>query len=84
MRDFAPRFSASCSRNGATTQLRLLPQPLYRLADEKRKILDGGLFALVVSNDHALHRAALGVNIGMLFAVKPRLARRLPFGAQVE
>jgi len=51
MRGLARRFSASCSRNGETTQLRLLPQPLYRFVDEQRGTPDGGLFALVVSND---------------------------------
>lgn len=51
MRNLARRFSASCSRNGETTQLRLLPQPLHRFADEPRGTLDGALFALVVSND---------------------------------
>jgi len=31
--------------------LRLLPQPLYRYADEMQGILDGALFSLGVSND---------------------------------
>jgi len=54
MRSLARRFSASCTRNGETTQLRLMPQPLYRFADEQHDTHDGGLFALVVSNDPEL------------------------------
>jgi hypothetical protein len=54
MRELARKFSASCSRNGETTQLRLQPQPLYRFADEQGGIQDGGLFSLVVSNDPEL------------------------------
>jgi hypothetical protein len=51
MRAQARRFSAACTLNEDTTQLRLLPQPLYRYADEKQGLLDGAVFALVVSND---------------------------------
>jgi hypothetical protein len=56
MRSLARRFTASCynSRTDEPTELRLLPQPLYRYADEKERILDGGLFAFVVSNDPEL------------------------------
>jgi len=52
MRTIARRFSAECFYKEETaTQLRLLPQPLYRLADEKQGVVDGALFAMVVSND---------------------------------
>jgi hypothetical protein len=51
MRTLARRFSAACTFKEDTTQLRVLPQPLYRYADEKQGLLDGALFALVVSND---------------------------------
>jgi hypothetical protein len=51
MRALARRFSAACTYKEDTTQLRLLPQPLYRYTDDKGNILDGALFALVVSND---------------------------------
>jgi hypothetical protein len=56
MRSLARRFTARCheSRTDEPTELRLLPQPLYRYADEKARILDGGLFAFVVSNDPEL------------------------------
>lgn len=56
MRSLARRFTASCynSRTDEPTELRLLPQPLYRYADEKEHILDGSLFAFVVSNDPEL------------------------------
>lgn len=51
MRAQARRFSAACTLKEDTTQLRLMPQPLYRYADEKQGLLDGAVFALVVSND---------------------------------
>jgi hypothetical protein len=53
MRTLARRFTAVCyhPKTDAPTDLRLLPQPLYRFADEKAGVLDGGLFAFVVSND---------------------------------
>lgn len=52
MRDIARRFSVTHhSRNEETTQLRLLPTPLYRFAAEEHGVLDGALFAFVVSND---------------------------------
>jgi hypothetical protein len=56
MRNLARRFTATCyqSRTGQPTNLRLLPQPLYRFADEKAGVLDGALFAFVVSNDPEL------------------------------
>jgi hypothetical protein len=54
MRALARRFSATCYYKEAATQLRVLPQPLYRFTDEKQGILDGALFALVVSNDAEL------------------------------
>lgn len=56
LRSLARRFSASCyhARSRETSELRLLTQPLYRYEDEKAGILDGGLFAFVVSNDPEL------------------------------
>ncbi len=56
MRNLARRFSAAChnSRSDEPTELRLLPQPLYRFADEPNGVLDGGLFGFVVSNDPEL------------------------------
>lgn len=56
MRALARRFTARCydSRTGEPTDLRLLPQPLYRFEDEKAGVLDGALFAFVVSNDPEL------------------------------
>ena len=56
MRALARRFSTSCyhPRSDAPTELRLLTQPLYRYADEQAGILDGALFAFVVSNDPEL------------------------------
>src|SRR5437773_1001301 len=51
MRTLVRRFSATCYWGADATQLRLLPQPIYRFADEKDGILDGALFALVVAND---------------------------------
>ena len=56
MRSLARRFSATCysPRVDEPTQLRLLPQPLYRYADDDSGVLDGGLFAFVVSNDPEL------------------------------
>ena len=56
MRTLARRFSATChnSRTDEPTELRLLPQPIYRFEDERAGILDGALFAFVVSNDPEL------------------------------
>ena len=56
MRNFARRFTAICynPRSDEPTELRLLTQPVYRYADGKQGIVDGGLFAFVVSNDPEL------------------------------
>ncbi|HZL90773.1 MAG TPA: hypothetical protein VFB96_20565 [Pirellulaceae bacterium] len=56
MRSLARRFTASCynPRSEEPTELRLLPQPLYRFEDDAAGILDGALFAFVVSNDPEL------------------------------
>jgi hypothetical protein len=56
MRALARRFNAACysPRTEDPTELRLLTQPLYRYADEEAKVIDGGLFAFVVSNDPEL------------------------------
>jgi hypothetical protein len=52
MRTIARRFSATCIYKEETfSQLRLLPQPLYRFDDKKQNVVDGGVFAMVVSND---------------------------------
>jgi hypothetical protein len=53
MRALARRFSATgySSQTDEPTELRLLPQPLYRYTDEANDVLDGGLFAFVLSND---------------------------------
>jgi len=53
MRDMAWRFAVTWhhSRTDEPTQLRMLPTPLYRFAAEKEGILDGALFAFVVTND---------------------------------
>ena len=56
MRELARRFAADTfnPRTDEVTQLRLLTQPLYRFADERQDVIDGGLFAFVVSNDPEL------------------------------
>ncbi len=56
MRTLARRFTATCynSKTDEPTILRLLPQPLYRFEDAKAGVLDGALFAFVVSNDPEL------------------------------
>jgi hypothetical protein len=56
LRTLARRFSADCyhPRSGEPTELRLLTQPLYRYEDDKAGILDGAMFAFVVSNDPEL------------------------------
>jgi hypothetical protein len=56
LRALARRFTATCynSRSDEPTELRLLPQPLYRYEDEKARLLDGAIFAFVVSNDPEL------------------------------
>jgi hypothetical protein len=56
MRSLARRFKATCyhPRTDEPTELRLLPQPLYRYAVEEAGIHDGALFAFVVSNDPEL------------------------------
>jgi len=52
MRDIARRFSAKCVYKEETaSQLRLLPQPIYRFADEEAHIRDGAVFVMVISND---------------------------------
>jgi hypothetical protein len=53
MRELARRFSAAgySSQTDEPTELRLLPQPLFRFADEAAGTVDGGLFAFVLSND---------------------------------
>lgn len=56
MRELARRFAADCFHAQAetATSLRLLPRPLYRFADDNADVIDGGLFAFVVSNDPEL------------------------------
>lgn len=56
MRSLSRRFTASCfnARNEEPSELRLLTQPLYRYSDPAKGVLDGALFAFVVSNDPEL------------------------------
>jgi len=50
MRTLCREFSArSVSSRGERTELRLLPQPLYRYESTNPDIVDGGLFAFVCS-----------------------------------
>jgi len=52
MRKFAKGFSATKKeRDGALSELRLLPQPIYRYAAEKEGLLDGALFTFVQGTD---------------------------------
>lgn len=53
MRTLAGRFSVTCydAQTDEPRQLRLLTSPVYRFAAEERGIVDGALFAFVVSND---------------------------------
>lgn len=53
-RQLARKFDASCTRRGEVTPLRLLPQPLYRFRDTETGVVDGALFAFVISNDPEL------------------------------
>lgn len=56
MKSLARQFEAAGThpRTNAETRLRLLERPLYRFADPKKGVIDGGLFAMVVSNDPEL------------------------------
>lgn len=50
MRTICREFSAhSTGANGERTELRLLPQPLYRFESTDPDVIDGGLFAFVCS-----------------------------------
>jgi hypothetical protein len=53
MRNIARRFSVTWHhvRTGETTQLHLMPTPLYRFAAENEGVLDGALFAFSPTND---------------------------------
>jgi hypothetical protein len=53
MRDISRRFAVTWhhSRTDERTELQILPTPLYRFAAEQEGILDGTLFAFVVTND---------------------------------
>ena len=53
MRAIARRFAVTWhhSRTDEITQLRMMPSPLYRFDAEQEGILDGALFAFVVTND---------------------------------
>jgi hypothetical protein len=53
MRNIARRFTVTWhhSRTDESTQLHLLPTPLYRFAAEQDRILDGALFAFSPTND---------------------------------
>lgn len=55
IRNLARRFEATCyNRKDEPFALRLLTQPLYRYEVDKAGILDGAIFAFVVSNDPEL------------------------------
>jgi hypothetical protein len=52
LKAIARRFEAAVYDTGnSPTQLRLLPQPLYRFRDKSAAILDGALFGFVQGND---------------------------------
>jgi hypothetical protein len=52
MRALARRFTADqTDSSGTVRRLRLLPQPIYRYADETGESLDGGIFAMVRVGD---------------------------------
>ena len=53
MRQIARRFQVTWhhSRTDEQTQLRMLSTPIYRFAAENEGIVDGGLFAFVITND---------------------------------
>jgi len=55
MREMARRFSAATyTQADVRAELRLLPTPLYRFSAEECGVIDGALFAFVVSNDREL------------------------------
>lgn len=55
MRAMARQFDAVCTRrSGEASQLRLLPQPLYRYENKAAGVIDGALFGFVISNDPEL------------------------------
>jgi hypothetical protein len=47
MRNLAREFSGYMNLDGDVTELRLLPQPIFRYSAVKQEVLDGALFALV-------------------------------------
>jgi hypothetical protein len=47
MRNLAREFSGWMLQDGDTTELRLLPQPIYRYQSPPQGVLDGAIFALV-------------------------------------
>ena len=51
MRDIARRFTSQVDRENARSEMRLLPQPIYRyeIADEGSPVVDGAVFAYVWS-----------------------------------
>lgn len=56
MRQIGRLFDARCTRRNTleVSKLRLMPQPLHRFSDPERGIVDGALFAYVISNDPEL------------------------------
>ncbi|RCS41517.1 hypothetical protein DTL42_23495 [Bremerella cremea] len=54
MRLLAREFQVVCKRKGEPTVLRLLSQPLYRYKVPTEGVVDGALFAFVISNDPEL------------------------------
>ena len=53
IRDISKRFSSTWhhSRTNERTELNILPTPIYRFTSESDGILDGALFAFVITND---------------------------------
>jgi hypothetical protein len=51
MRALAREFKASLDLSDNQTELRLLPQPLYRYEPKRAELVDGALFAFVLTTD---------------------------------
>lgn len=56
MRSLARQFGSRVfdRRSGEPTELRLLPQPIYRYEDKQSGVVDGAIFGYVISNDPEL------------------------------
>lgn len=77
MRLLARQFQASCTRRTTKeeAQLRLMPQPLYRFRDAETGVIDGALFAFVISNDPELLLRMVAVKNGDTSVWKYSFAR---------